>query len=58
MIMNQILGKTYKTNQEKGQNRSVFELKVCKKIKEFYRYFGLFIRSFLCYNTLGMSYKK
>ena len=45
-MMNQLLGKTYKTNQEKGQYRSVFKLKVCKKIKEFYRYFGLFILSF------------
>ena len=32
MIMNQILGETYKTNQEKGHNRSIYELKICKKI--------------------------
>ena len=32
MIMSQILGKTYKTNQENGHYRSVYELKRCKKI--------------------------
>ena len=28
----QILGETYKTKQEKGQYKSVFELTICKKI--------------------------
>ena len=55
MIMNQILGKTLKTNQEKCQSRSVFELKTCKEIKEFYRYFGVFVWSFLCYKTLWIG---
>ena len=54
MKINKILGKTYKTNQEKGQYRSIFELNICKKTIEFYRYFGFFVWSFLCYYTLGM----
>ena len=57
MIMNQILGKTYKTNQEKGQYRSIFELKICKKMKEFYRYFGLFIWSFYATIRYGCKMK-
>ena len=43
MKINQNLGKT---DQKKGQYRSVFELRTCKKIIECYRYFGLFIWSF------------
>ena len=42
MTMNQILGKTYKTIQEKGQYRSVFKLKICKKFKEFFSMFWSF----------------
>ena len=41
MKINQILRKTYKTNQEKGHYKLIFELKICKKITEFYQYFGL-----------------
>ena len=52
MNVNQILRKTHETNQEKGQYRLVFELKLCKEIIEFHRYFSLVIWSFLCYNTL------
>ena len=51
MKINQILGKTYKTNRKKGQRRSIFELKICKKFIEFDRYFGLYL-VLLSYNTL------
>ena len=34
------LSKTFKRNKEKNQYRSVFELNVCKKIIELFRYFG------------------
>ena len=53
MKINQILGKNYKTNQEKGQHRSVFELIICKKLIEIYQYFDLFTWSF--YATIRLS---
>ena len=53
--INQILGITFITNQEKGQNRSSFELKLCQKI---IGYFGLFIRSFYATIRYGCKTKK
>ena len=47
MIMNQILGKTYKTNQEKGQYREFLNSKYARKSKNFIDIvvflFGLFM---------------
>ena len=41
--INQILGITYQRNQEKGQYRSSFELKICKKNNEYFVFlFDLF----------------
>ena len=42
MQINQNLGKTYETNQEEGQYKSVSELKIYKNIIEFYRFFWSF----------------
>ena len=46
MNENQTLTKIYGTNQEKIQYRSVFELKICKEIMEYYQFFVLFNWSF------------
>ena len=58
MIMNQILGKTYKTNKEKGLYRSVFELKICKKIKNFYQYLVCLFGPFYATIRYGCKMKK
>ena len=49
MKINQILGKIYKTNQEKSQNISVFELKIWRKIIKF---IDILVLLFVFYATL------
>ena len=55
--INQFLGKTYKTNKKKCHYRSVFDLKICKKILDFYRCFGLFLVFFMLQYAMDVKRK-